>query len=208
MADRDELTATIATRRSFADVVREHPFVFAAAALLGAAVVGTFFFLADTLSGDEEAPIRVRSGSVDFHLLTEEQQHWEQVGGSQNWHVAGAQRFKEDFEVTVSPRAGASCSPSLTATGSNVVITHVETANPQNVKTITLDAAGRNTHVRPDNTITLASTDVNKKKLSYTPAEAGYIRQIAVGSGGNPPVLCTFTAPGQLDHLLVLNVPQ
>ena len=208
MADRDETTAAIVTRRSFMDVVREHPFVFATALVLGAAVVATFFFLADTLSGDEEAPIRVKSGSVDFQLLTEEPQHWEQVGGSQNWHVAGAERFQEQFEVTVAPRAGASCAPSLTATGSNVVITHVETANPQNVKTITLDAAGRNTMVRPDSSITLASTDPKKKILSYTPAQAGYIRQIAVGAGGNPPVLCTFTAAGQLDHLLVLNVPR
>jgi hypothetical protein len=188
------------------DVVKDHPFVFAAALLLGAAVVGTFFFLADKLSGDEEAPIRVRSGSVDFFLLTQRPQHWQQVGGSQNWRVAGAERFKEEFEVTVAPRPGASCSPSLTATGSNVVLTYVETANPQNVKTLTLDAAGRNTMVRPDSSITLTSAD--GKTLSYTTAEPGYIRQITVGSGGSSGVLCSFSAPGQLDHMLILNVPQ
>ena len=196
----DERTALVAPRRSFSDVVRDHPFVFAAALLLGAAVVGTVIFLYNTFTVDEEAPIRVRNGSLELHLLTEKQAWEEQGKGSGNYSVRNAKRFKEEFEVTVAIRTGAECGPSKTATGKDIVLTYKDEDGKD--WTVTLDSAGHKTKVKPNGfTFTLSP----EQKLAYGTAKQGFIRAIAVGTA-NP--WCTFTQPDQLDHMIILNVPQ
>jgi hypothetical protein len=46
----------------------------------------------------DEAPIRVRNGSVELELLSSNQE-WEQVGGSPNWKIPGTRKFKDEYTV-------------------------------------------------------------------------------------------------------------
>ena len=148
----------------------------------------------------DEAPIRVRNGSLDLILVTDSQE-WEAVGGSPNWRIDGGERFTDNYEVTVAAKAGATCGVSMTATGSDVVFGY------SNGEKIRLQSTGRHTFVKPDNpNTTLARDPNNEQVLRYAPS--GYLQTIAVGNGANPATLCTFTAATQLDHIIVLNVPQ
>lgn len=196
MADKDERPIQVAPRRSIIDVVRDHPFVFAAAALLGAAVVGGAVYLFSAFYADEEAPIRVRNGSLEIELLSRNQE-WEAVGGSRNWRIPGTDRFKDEYTVMLFVTAEAQCGGSLIATGPDVVLTYSDGEK------IRIQATGQHTFVKPDN-VTLTNNN-SPHKLEYT--VTGYLRSVAVGSGANPAEMCTFTAPGQLLSAFLLNLP-
>lgn len=202
--DSDERTALVAPRRSFSDVVRDHPFVFAAALLLGAAVVGTVIFLYNTFSVDEEAPIRVRNGSLELHLLSQKQVWNEDGKGSGNYEVWNAERFRDEFEVTVAVRSEAECGPSKTITGQNIVLTYRD-ENGEDWK-VRLESAGKKTKVKP-NGFQFTPPGANQI-LTYGTQNQGFIREIAVGPGNPSTPWCTFTHREQLDHLIILNVPQ
>jgi hypothetical protein len=185
-----------APRRSFRSVIAEHPVLFTLTALAGAAVAAIGIVLG---GGDsDEAPIRVKNGSLDLYILSASES-WEQQGSSGNWRIASAERYKEEFEVTVAARSGASCGGVFTATGSDIVITI-------NNKTIRLQSAGKRTLVKPDSGVTMTWDATTPQKLSYR-ANNTFIQAIAVGNGGNPTTMCTFTAANQLDHMIILNVP-
>lgn len=158
------------------------------------------------LSDSDEAPIRVRNGSLEFTILAA--QGWEQIGSTPNWRIANADRHRDDFEVTVAVRAGATCGGALTATGSDIVLTYENDDDPgtTNTSRIVLQAAGRRTMVRPDSPVTLSRDPSSPWTLRYQ-VSGGHLKSIAVGNGANPAVLCSFTAGAQLDHMLILNVP-
>ena len=159
------------------------------------------------LSASDEAPIRVRNGSMDFYILSPNE-HWEQIGGTGTWRIKNASRHREDFEVTLAVRAGASCGGALTATGSDIVIVYEKDDNPATTDTakIALDAVGHRTKVRPDAGVTMTWDPADPQKLSYK-IVGGFVKSIAVGSGANPATICSFTSAAQLEHLLILNVP-
>jgi hypothetical protein len=196
MTPKDEVTLNRPpVRRSLRSAIAEHPVLFGLTAMLGAAVAAAGIVLG---GGDsDEAPIRVKNGSLDLYILSKNQA-WENSGGSGNWQIKNARRFG-DFDVTVAVRAGASCGPSHTATGADVVVTYSDG------KEIRLESAGQKTMVKPGAGVTM--TLVSDQQLGYQPTGAGFIKQLAVGTGGNPAVLCTFTTKEQLDHILILNVP-
>jgi hypothetical protein len=158
------------------------------------------------LTDSDEAPIRVRNGSLDLTILGA--QGWEQVGTSGNWRIMNASRHREEFEVTIAVRAGATCGGARTATGPDVVLTYENDNNESTANTsrIVLQSAGRRTLVRPDTGVTM-TWDAKAPELLRYQVSGGYLKSIAVGSGSNPAVICTFTAATQLDHLIVLNVP-
>jgi hypothetical protein len=162
--------------------------------------------LTKTLSDSDEAPIRVRNGSIEFTIVGF--QGWEQIGSSANWRIANATRHREDFEVTLAVRAGATCGGALTATGSDIVVTYENDDDPATTNTsrIVLQAQGRRTVVRPEGPATLTPDGTSPWTLRYQ-AGAGFVKSIAVGNGANPAVICSFTGRDQLDHMLILNVP-
>lgn len=169
-------------------------------ATIGLQMVGLLSFSPLDWFDTDEAPIRVRNGSLELILITKSQD-WEAVGGSPNWRIDGGKRFTDNYEVTVAVKAGATCGGSLTATGSDVVLTY------SNGEKIRLQSTGRHTFVKPDNANTTLVRDPNNEQLlRYAPA--GFLQTIAVGNGANPATMCTFTAATQLDHIIVLNVPQ
>jgi hypothetical protein len=182
--------------------------VFATIGLLTVLVLGTIvlgaigvlsFSPLDWFDTDE-APIRVRNGSLELILVTESQE-WQAVGGSPNWRIDGGKRFTDNYEVTVAVKAGATCGGSVTATGSDVVFTY------SNGEKIRLQSTGRHTFVKPDNANTTLARDPNNDQvLRY--AAGGFLQTIAVGNGANPTTMCTFTSAAQLDHVIILNLPQ
>lgn len=184
---------------SFLDVITDHPILFGFAVATGAALLAGTLMLVGAFSDSEEAPIRVRSGSIDLYILSGTQQ-WEQVGTSGNWRILDAERYKAEFEVTVAVRAGATCGGSMTATGSDIVLTY------NNGKQVRMQSAGQRTLVKPENGASMTWDGLTPQKLSYVVA-GGYISSIAVGNGTNPATICSFTAANQLDHVIVLNVP-
>ena len=191
------------TDESQSNPISDHPILFTLAVLTGAALVAGALFLVGAFTDSEEAPIRVKNGSLELHLLTQHQKWEEQGKGSGNYSVSNAKRFKEEFEVTVAVRGEAACSPSKTATGKDVVLTYRdETGKDWEVR---LESAGHKTKVKPNGFMFTLSAD---QKLTYGTPNQGFITKIVVTSGGNPPDLCTFTQRDQLDHLIILNAPQ
>jgi hypothetical protein len=162
--------------------------------------------IAMVMSDSDEAPIRVRNGSLELTILGS--QEWQQIGSSANWRIANASRYRDDFEVTIAVRSGSTCGGSLTATGSDVVLTYENDDNPATNSTsrIVLQAQGRRTLVRPESPATLTRDDQSASTLRYQ-ASAGYLKSIGVGNGANPAIICSFSGREQLDHMLIMNVP-
>ena len=151
----------------------------------------------DLLSDSDEAPIRVRNGSIDLNLDSSTQK-WAAQGASGNYRIPGARRHKEEFEVIVVPRNGAVC-PALVGTGPDVVLTFSDD------KVVRLQSAGFHTVVKPENGATLTWNASAPQMLRYM--ATGHIKSVAVGSGANPPVVCSFTTGNQLDRINILNTP-
>lgn len=154
------------------------------------------FDLLQFFTDSDEAPIRVRNGSLDLFILSGSQK-WKEAGGSGNWNIGNTERYKDEFEVTVAVKSGATCG-AQTATGSDVIFTY------DNDKKVRLQSQSRHTFVKPDG-VTMTWDATTPQKLSYV--TSGYIKSIAVGNGTNPTTMCSFTAANQLDHAIVLNVP-
>jgi hypothetical protein len=157
----------------------------------------TKWSILDLFTDSDEAPIRGRGGSIDLFVVSASQE-WRESGSSGNFNIHNTQRYRDDFEVTVAVRTGATCG-AQTATGSDIVVTY------NDEKRIRLQSLSRRTWVKPENGATLTWNAAEPQKLSYPPA--GFIRSIAVGNGANPTTMCSFTAANQLDHMIILNVP-
>ncbi len=186
----------VSRKLSLMEVITQYPVAFTVAVVTGAALVVGTLMLMGTFSDSDEAPIRVKDGSLDLYLLSTTQE-WQQAGTSGNWHIDGTVRYKDEFEVTVAPKTGATCSGSYTGTGSDVVLSY-------GTSEVRLQSVGNHTQVRPGNGVTL--TLASSQKLTYSPG-SGFITAIAVGTGTSLRTICTFSAAGQLDHILMLNVP-
>jgi hypothetical protein len=157
----------------------------------------TKWSILDLFTDSDEAPIRVRGGSIDLFVISASQE-WREAGSSGNFNIHNTERYRDDFEVTVAVRAGATCG-AQTATGSDIVVTYNDD------KRIRLQSLNRHTWVKPENGATLTWNPAEPQKLSYAPV--GFIRSIAVGNGANPTTMCSFTAANQLEHMIILNVP-
>ena len=180
--------------------------LLAGATMVAHAVGLIDFDLKSMFSDSDEAPIRVRNGSADFIILSK--QRWEPVGSSGHWRMANAQRYREEFEVTIATKAGATCGGAVTATGSDIVVIYENDDDPATANTskIVMQSAGRRTLVRPEGGVTMTWDSNTPAQLSYK-ATGGYIQSIAVGNGSNPATICSFTSRAQLDHMVILNVP-
>jgi hypothetical protein len=192
MADRDE-RLTLAPRRSVFGVVREYPFVFVAAALLGAAAVGAVLYLAGGFFADEEAPIRVRNGSLQF-IIERPGDEWTPSGSSGNYRYRDGEKHSDDYDVIVVPAGSHTCNL-YSKTGSNIEFTYSDE------KTITVQSQGRNTWVKPGTGVTLTLNNASMQTLTYT--ATGYLSKVAVGNQ----TLCTFTSGAQLSSVLIVDVP-
>jgi hypothetical protein len=89
--------------------------------------------------------------------------------------------------------------PALVGTGPDVVLTFSDD------KVLRLQSAGFHTVAKPENGATLTWNASAPQVLRYM--ANGHIKSVAVGSGANPPVVCSFTAGNQLDRINILNTP-
>src|SRR5688500_12965954 len=64
--------------------------------------------IVDLFTESDEAPIRVRGGSIDIFVLSASQE-WKQAGSSGNFNIDGTVRYKDEFEVTAAVRGEATC---------------------------------------------------------------------------------------------------
>ena len=180
---------------SLKEFARDHPY---AAATIGVLALAGLVAVAKLLlaSGDEP-PIRVKKGSMEFHVL-HQGKFWK--GGGQAWSIGGGlfgmdggTRSKEAYDVVITPNGGnvAGCPPGTRPTGASVKFTYSDG------KSVTLSATGKHTHVTADATLT--RLEDNKKVLVYAPT--GHIAAIAVDE---TPV-CTFANENELVDVLLLD---
>jgi hypothetical protein len=180
------------------EIVATYPLLFLGTLLVGALLgAGAMFFTTTTTTADDEAPIRVRNGSLDLSLedLTQE---WEEIGNSGAWRVRGKTKSSDTFEITVHPKAGATCTGTRPVTQPYVRLTY----KANNADVITLDAPGHFTRVNPSNGVRLTSPAATPYRLTYD--AQGYIAEIAAGRNpGQLTVLCSFANDQQLDYMII-----
>jgi hypothetical protein len=162
----------------------DHPVAIAAAAVTGAAILGVaLYFFYDT--GDEP-PIRVKNGSLELQLITNNK-HWKENPDLKHWKISGGHRSKDPLDVTIAVNSGANCA--LQATTGNAL-----TVNYSNGTKIDVHATGKKSYVDASADLSL-STD--RRLLTYT--GEGFISSVVLD--GN--TMCTFTSKAQLADLIV-----
>jgi hypothetical protein len=182
-------------RRSFVDLVKRHPYASAFTVVVILAVLG--WGILQGIGGDEEAPIRVKNGSLDL-TIQDSAQAWEALGGSGNWQIKNKKRPKNLFDVTITPATGKTCSGSLTATEPVIKLTYYDTAD----RVIMLESPANHIKVQPASGVTLSSPSANLLTYSGT----GYLKEISAGKNpGQLSVLCTFANKDELDHITIDN---
>jgi hypothetical protein len=148
-------------------------------AALGGALIGAGVVYVLTGTGDE-APIRVKHGSVDFELAYKGAE-WQHVSGQQQWKIRSGHRNTDGYHVLIAPTNAAACTGGVAAKGNPVQFVFSDN------HTVTVRSQGKKTFVEPDQGLTRSQ---DKMTLSYTSGSA-YISSITVGASK----LCTFTAP-------------
>lgn len=156
----------------------------------------------------DEAPIRVRNGSLELLILSD--QDWEKVSGAapEKWRMAHAKRHKSAFDLDIKTGPGASCTGSLTPTGTEIEFIYKDEDDPDSTKTskITMEAKNKRTVVNADNNMTLMWDPAgDRQRLTYD-NPAGYLQRLTV-KGGTSVTTCSFTAKDQLVHLTIFNQP-
>ena len=193
MSNQDAVSPSNTPRRSFIrSIFADHAGLLTVSLLAIGAAIGAAIVLGG--SSSDEAPIRVKNGSLEIEIMSGSQEWADQAG---DWHIDGAEKFREEYEVTVAPRPDATCAPSKVASGANVQLTYSDG------RVITLRSQGKKTKIQHSNVI----QKVAPNRLRYAATGSGFIREVAVRGGGAPSVICTFTRPDQLDHIIILNVP-
>jgi hypothetical protein len=174
----------------------EHPRAFLIAValgiLVGVGVIVLLRFLADT--GDEP-PIRVKNGSLELHLLSKYDE-WDHAGSSNNWKVkANRYRSKDDLQLTVASRPGATCTSGFVTAKTDMIITYHDDGANRDFD-VTLKSNGKKISVSSPET---GSNSADPSVLVY--GGAGFIKAIVADSKS----MCTFANATQLDHLLILD---
>jgi hypothetical protein len=181
-------------RRSVLKVWREDTVAVVIAALAAAALAGTVLYLAmGAFSSDDEAPIRVRNGSLQF-IIEDPDDEWTPSGASGNYRYRDGAKLSDDFEVIVIPAGSHTCNV-YSRIGSDIEFTFSDE------KTIRVQSQDRNTWLKPGTGLTLTPSSPRAHTLTYTPA--GYLTKVAV----NNQTLCTFTQASQLSSVVILDTP-
>jgi hypothetical protein len=162
------------------------------AAIVGAAAgaAAAWFKMKAFVATGDEPPIRVKNGSMELQLLTKAgSRKWDDPDGNpRKWEVSGGSRGKDEFQVTIVVRNGATCS-SQAVSGRTVEVEYSDGTR------VELKATGKKTRLKSSKDLT--RTD-EERTLVYT--ASGHIQKITVDT-----FTCTFTGPDQLEHVLVLD---
>jgi hypothetical protein len=146
--------------------------------LLGTAGCGASRFNS-TLAGDE-APIRVKSGSIDLDLLTAVQV-WEPAGTAdkKRWKISGGTRNQNEYLVIVLPSDVSKCKPFAVVSRTVQVIHGGATEAANNIE---FRSTGNHTMVTSQQDL-----NASGRNLKYDPDD-GFITEIRTDGGPS----CTF----------------
>jgi hypothetical protein len=152
----------------------------------------------------DEAPIRVRNGSLELRLLDLDQE-WDDVKKDKTkWTVKGKKRKQGKFDVTVAAKAGADCPGALTALQPVVVFTYSDSA------TLTLNAIDEDDNDKEERTVVRpkdAQMNATGNVLTHGTSGTGHISKVEAGASPNQLTkICSFGNKDQLDSILILNV--
>jgi len=172
------------------------------ASLLGATIV--FFF--QTASGDEP-PIRVKNGSMEFHVLGNDKWKQKKKGTSEEYWAfdKDKERVHDLMQLTAvydgAVYQGAPCKTTASGTAVHLVFND-ETR-------VTVLATGKKTRISAATPgrlkLQVNGNNEDAKVLVYNGAE-GFIKRVVVGdSSSTETTLCEFSNPTQLTHLLLLD---
>ena len=194
-------------RASEVSIWRAQPIVATLATVgLLALAGGTAVLLYEALVGDgveffdtDEAPIRVRNGSIDL-FLESTSERWESAGGSGNWKSSGSGEVNGGAYQVLFTVKGGSCPDGQETTGDNVLVTYSDG------KQVRLQVVQDRTLVKPENGAMLNRHAKDEQRLTYS-AAGGFIREVAVGPPGNPTLTCTFQDAAQLDNVRLRGRP-
>jgi hypothetical protein len=145
----------------------------------------------------DEAPIRVKNGSLDF-TITDNTQQWEQPGGSDHWRIKDKDRKTDEFDVTIA-RYGGTCTGPLSTQERFLQFTYSDGA------VIQVQSNKKFIMVKGINGATLSATG---NVLSYGTRGDGYLAAIIAGKNVNQVTAsCTFGDKKDLDSIVILNPP-
>ena len=159
---------------------REHPVVAAGVGLL--VVIGTLLIWR-LISGGDEAPIRVRNGSIDLILQNTTTQVWKKTGN--HWTISAGTRNHDDYTLKLSAASGACKNTSQRKRT-------VKLYSSDN-HWIELRATGRHTNVTSDVSLSISSDGLT---LSYTPKDV-YVMTIELDGE----LSCAFKSSAELTWL-------
>ena len=176
---------------------------YSGAALTAAAVAGALLGAAITVATidkikplSDEAPIRVKNGSIELEFLTGKE--WEPVGSDgKDWKVKGNHKKTSDIYRLLVANSQGTCklndvkSATIRFTYSN-----------NNKVDVTLDQ--RKIRVHSDNAMTAAGSILRYEQPSGTQPSPGYIQSIDIMDPGNTQNVCTFTAVDPMLWTLLL----
>lgn len=140
------------------------------------------YFIARVMSTGDEAPIRVKNGSIELQLLSTFGS-WQQAG---DHYKTGGTRSNDRYQILL---AAQGC-PARTS-GRTVRLTYSDSHY------VELDPTGHHTKVTSDATLTIDPT--SRRLLTYN--APGFIKSISVDGT----VVCTLNAAGELDDINFLD---
>ncbi|HMC76293.1 MAG TPA: hypothetical protein VKH34_04145 [Vicinamibacterales bacterium] len=166
-----------------------------------AALAIALFFFGAFDTGDE-APIRVRNGSLDMYVASNNQK-WKQRGaGVKEWRISGGGKRANDLlSIAIAVNAGASCSNQA---GTGDLLTIGYSVNGV-VITVHADPAEAKHTMVESNTDLAVSIPKDSKGRVLTYETAGYISSITLTKSGTAVTSCTFTRADQLGELLIMD---
>jgi len=138
----------------------------------------------DGFRDDDEAPIRVKGGSIHLELL-KTTLTWKKTGSDdRKWKLSGGRRNHADYAVTVDASSGCSVSAGRKST---VRVTYSDT------HWIEFTGQGNHTSVTADVGL---STSPDERTLSYV-VSSGYISAISLDNS----LVCAFASAGEFKRL-------
>ena len=161
---------------------RKHPWIAGGLLLIMLPIAGcnpVGFFYSD------EAPIRVKGGSIHLELL-DTTHTWKKVGGDNTrWKISGGRRIHEDYVLTFDAKQG-TCNVT-TDRKTTVRVTYIDHHY------VEFSGQGNHTAVRSDVAL---STSTDERTLSYAIAD-GYISAIELDGR----LACSFASRAEFTKL-------
>lgn len=185
------------------DSWQDHPVAIAAAAVAGAAMLVAGLYFTGRLDTGDEPPIRVKNGSLDFYLATNNLK-WKSRGDVRHWKVSGGKRSKDPLDVAIAVNPGASCSAQA-GTGDSLAITYNNGTQTAVLITIRTDPNDRkHTQVTSSDDLAVSLIKDSKGRM-LTYEKEGFISGLTLTNGTTAVVACTFTKKDQLAELVILD---